>query len=91
MKSIGIVSNIENTGRFVLPAEVRHALGIYSNDLVELYIENDHICIQKYKAACIFCGNMKYVFDYNGHKICNYCLFEIQKIRPLKKSGSNYN
>ena len=40
----------------------------------QIYIDdNDSIILKKYEPACIFCGDAKDVFNYNGKNICTEC------------------
>ena len=41
MKSTGIVRNIDELGRVVVPKELRKKLGISNTDPVEIYVEDD--------------------------------------------------
>ena len=79
MKSTGILRQIDDLGRFVLPIEIRRALNINLKDSIEIYTENDRIILKKYQPACIFCNNANDVVSYMGKSICRSCLAEINK------------
>jgi stage V sporulation protein T len=48
MGSISVVRKIDELGRIVLPKEVRKKLKIRTNDFVEIFIDNDLLCLKKY-------------------------------------------
>ena len=82
MRALGVVRKIDELGRVVIPVEVRRRFGIDVKDSVEIYIDdNDSIILKKYEPACIFCGDAKDVFNYNGKNICK---------NTTKCTGGNY-
>ena len=50
MKSTGIVRKVDELGRVVIPIELRRTLGINEKDALEIYVEQERIILQKYKA-----------------------------------------
>ena len=78
MKSIGLVRNVDNLGRIVLPAELRVQLGIPVKCPLEVYIDNKIIIFKKYQPGCIFCGDVTDIAKYKGKSICPTCLAEIK-------------
>jgi transcriptional pleiotropic regulator of transition state genes len=44
--STGIVRKIDDLGRVVIPAEMRHVLGVQEGDQLEISLEGDHIAIR---------------------------------------------
>ena len=79
MKSTGIVRNIDELGRLVVPKEMRTSLDINCNDPVEITMEDDKIIIKKYTAYCLFCGDNGELTVFKGKKICNKCRDELSK------------
>lgn len=73
MKASGIVRNLDNLGRVVIPKEIRRVLGINEGDPVEIVRVNNDIVLRKYSKGCIFCGSDKEVIEFNGAIICNDC------------------
>ncbi|POO88702.1 AbrB family transcriptional regulator, partial [Clostridium sp. 2-1] len=57
MKSSGIVRNLDNLGRVVIPKEIRKVLGINEGDPIEIAKVNNDIVLRKYSKGCIFCGS----------------------------------
>lgn len=80
MKSTGIIRNVDELGRIVIPKEMRKKMDIASNDPVEIYVDGDKIILTKYQPSCIFCGSAVAVSDFHGKKICEEC------IKALKNS-----
>ena len=79
MKSTGIVRNVDELGRIVIPKEMRTKMDISSSDPIEIYVEGDKIILQKYSNACIFCGSGVELSIFKGKKICGACLEEMNK------------
>lgn len=78
MKSTGIVRNIDELGRLVVPKEMRKKLGIANTDPVEFFVEEDRIILKKYLPVCHFCGASEKVSEFKGKNICESCISEIK-------------
>lgn len=76
MKATGIVRQVDDLGRIVLPIELRRIMDIKIKDPLEIYVENDSIILKKYQAGCVFCGNAQ-VVNYKGKNICPDCIREM--------------
>ena len=79
MKSTGIVRNIDELGRIVVPKEMRKKMNISSSDPVEIYVEGDKIILTKYREVCVFCASDENITEFKGKKVCARCLEEIKK------------
>lgn len=89
MKSTGIVRKVDELGRVVIPKELRRTLGIEEKDPVEIFVEEDKIVLQKYKAnmTCAVTGEVsddnlslldgKLVLSPDG---ANYLLNKLQNV-----------
>jgi AbrB family transcriptional regulator, transcriptional pleiotropic regulator of transition state genes len=73
MKESGIVRNVDNVGRIVLPMEIRKVMSIKEGDPVEIIKENNQIILRKYHKGCIFCGNEKGIKEFKGMNVCTEC------------------
>ena len=74
MKSTGIVRHIDEAGRLVVPKELRREFSLLGeNAAVEMFTHEDTIVLRKYAPACIFCGSMDDVIEYNDIKVCSIC------------------
>lgn len=80
MKSTGIVRNIDELGRIVVPKEIRQRFGIAKNDPVEIYVENESIILRKYTPVCHFCGSTEEISEYKDKCICRACVKEIASL-----------
>ena len=78
MKSTGIVRNIDELGRIVIPKEIRKKFDIASADPIEIYVDGDKIILSKHRPFCTFCNSESEVVEFKGKKICRACLDEIK-------------
>jgi len=78
MKFTGIVRNMDELGRVVIPIEMRKRLGIGKKDPVEIYADGDSIILKKYSDSCIFCGKSENVYIYHEKNICGACIEELK-------------
>lgn len=74
MKISGIVRNVDELGRIVVPKEMRKRLDINCGDPVEILIEDDRIILTKYSPSCIFCQGTEELIAFDGKKICKRCV-----------------
>ena len=79
MKAIGIVRKVDEFGRIVIPKELRRTLNIEEGDLLEIFVDGEEVILRKYKPGCVFCGNVKYVVEFKGKKVCTNCIKDIYK------------
>lgn len=77
MKSTGIVRNIDELGRIVVPKEIRNKLGIANNDPVEIFVEDERIIMKKYFPVCHFCGSEGDLRIFKSKNICLECIKEL--------------
>lgn len=77
MISTGMVRNVDELGRIVLPKELRTTLDIADKDSIEFYIDDQSIILRKYQCSCIFCAEAKDVINFKGKYICPTCLKEL--------------
>lgn len=82
MKSTGIVRNVDELGRVVIPVEIREKFNIAERDPLEVFVEGSTIILKKYEQNCVFCGSEKKLQQYNDKLICSNC---IQKIIKTEK------
>lgn len=48
MKATGIVRRVDDLGRVIIPKEIRRSLKIREGDPLEIFIDNNGVCFQKY-------------------------------------------
>ena len=79
-KATGIVRNVDNLGRIVIPKELRRTFDLKVDDAVEIFVsDDDQIILKKYEPACIFCNSLEETITYNGKTICKKCLQKINE------------
>lgn len=80
MKPIGIVRKVDDSGRIVLPMEVRKVLNIEPKTPMEIFIDGGNIVIKKYNPGrCALCGSMDIITDVKSIPICIECAYEIKR------------
>lgn len=80
MKATGMVRNVDNLGRVVVPKELRTTLGIENGDPVEIFVDGEKVVLKKYQPGCHVCaaveGEMSHFY---GRLICDKCVKEISE------------
>ena len=64
---------MDNLGRIVIPVELRKKFDIEITDSMEIYTDDNCIILKKYEPSCIFCGDAKDIFRFNGKNVCPNC------------------
>lgn len=59
MKALGIMRRIDDLGRIVIPKEIRRSLKIREGDALELYRDDDMICLRKVETEKNFIEDVK--------------------------------
>jgi transcriptional pleiotropic regulator of transition state genes len=82
MSKKGIIRNLDNLGRLVIPKEIRKSHNLNKNKPVLIKIKENHIEISHYNTGCVFCGsgieeNLK---TFNDQYLCRNCLEKLQKL-----------
>ncbi len=77
MKSTGVVRNIDELGRIVIPKEIRDKMDMSEGTSVEIYVENGKVIISRYYTGCHFCGENSELSELKGKKVCKSCLKEL--------------
>ena len=73
MKSLGIVRNMDDLGRVVIPKEVRKSLGFERHTPMEMLADEKGIYIRKYEVGCTFCKGMDKLVEFGGTSVCKNC------------------
>lgn len=88
-KNTGIIRQLDNLGRIVLPVELRYTLDIQIGDPVEFFTDEATIMLRKYRTtACIFCQSADELHHYKNHYICSDCVRQAASNRTEKKPKS---
>lgn len=78
MKATGVIRNLDQLGRIVLPIELRRVLSINIGDGLEFYSDDNSIVLKKYEPACTFCDNASDFKVYKGRNICGECYSKLK-------------
>ena len=78
MKSTGIIRQIDQMGRIVLPAELRRSMDIEVGDTMEIFVDGDSIILKKYHPSCVFCDSSRETVRFKGKTICSRCLRQLR-------------
>ncbi len=78
MKATGIVRNIDELGRIVIPKSMRTRMDMKCGDPVEIYVDGANIILTKFAAHCIFCGSSESIESFKGKKLCKACILELR-------------
>lgn len=76
-KATGIVRNVDELGRIVIPVELRRMLGVEVTDPIEVYTTEEQIILKKYEPACLFCHDSGEMTYFKGKLVCRTCLSDI--------------
>jgi transcriptional pleiotropic regulator of transition state genes len=80
MKSTGIIRNVDDLGRIVIPKELRTSLNMTEGAPLEMYIEGNNLILARVYKGCYLCDSTADLTDFNGKAICSSC---IEKIKTL--------
>ena len=86
MKSTGIVRNIDDLGRVVIPKEVRKVLDLKNKDPIEIFTDGSFVLLQKYEPFCIFCHNSDDIEPFEGKNVCGSCISKMKSRHPERKA-----
>ena len=77
MKSLGIVRNIDALGRIVIPKELRNKMDMPEGSSVEIFAQDNNICIRRFYKGCHFCGSGDDLITFKEKNVCKACLEEL--------------
>lgn len=77
----GIVRHVDELGRIVVPKEIRKSLRIKETDLLDIYLRDGVLCMEKVSLSCVCCGlrDEEQLLVHNGVHVCQECLGEFSK------------
>lgn len=59
MKDTGIVRQIDDLGRVVIPKEIRRTMNIRERDSLEIFLDKEFICLRKYDYNLTYIDTLK--------------------------------
>lgn len=82
MRRKGLIRQVDQLGRIVLPVTLRQYFDIGFKDQVEIFNDGNYILIQKYKDSCFLCGSTEQIIAAKTKMICAGCIEEFRSL-PL--------
>lgn len=71
MKATGILRRVDDLGRVVIPKDIRRTMRIKEGEPLEFFVDNDFICLRKYKAEKDFFAEIK---SLENNVLNEYCM-----------------
>lgn len=72
--------HIDHLGRIVLPIGMRRALNIHDGDLLDIYLEDGRVIVEKAQDGCCFCNADSDLTAFDGKQICRACLARLKDL-----------
>ncbi|HCW52609.1 MAG TPA: AbrB family transcriptional regulator [Clostridium sp.] len=79
MNDEGIIRNLDNMGRIVIPKEMRKVLKVMNGDKVRIIKDNNTVVIKKAADNCFLCGSENNLIEYKDVYICKKCVKEMER------------
>ena len=77
MKTLANSRQIDPLGRVVLPKDMRRALNLHENDLLDIVLEGNAIVLTKSTCACALCGATENLIAIGKGYVCPACREQI--------------
>ncbi|HSK15730.1 MAG TPA: AbrB/MazE/SpoVT family DNA-binding domain-containing protein [Gaiellaceae bacterium] len=77
----GIIRNLDELGRIVIPIEIRKRFGLTERDPLEISVKDQTILLSRPRTSCVFCGTTRSVEEHRGRGVCQTCLSELAELR----------
>ena len=65
---------VDSLGRVVLPADLRHALGIREGDVLDISVQDGNLVLSRHEPTCVFCGARNDLREHAGRSACPACV-----------------
>jgi len=73
----GIVRQVDELGRIVIPKPYRYALNIGAGTEVEMFAQGNQLIVRRYAPACVFCSSEEDTIEHHGLRACAACVGEL--------------
>ena len=73
----GIIRNLDELGRIVIPIEIRKRFGLTERDPLEISVRDQTILLSRPRTTCVFCGTTRGVGEHRGRGVCRSCVAEL--------------
>ncbi len=80
MKATGIVRQLDQLGRIVIPKELRNTYDLREKDSIQIFVEGEDIILRKYQPACIVCNDATDIVVFERKNICRNCLNKLKEL-----------
>lgn len=70
---------LDHNGRVVIPMEIRRAMDIQPDDLLEITAQNGVITMVKHQPGCVFCGETENTIYFQNKPICLPCAAKLKR------------
>lgn len=84
MKSIGIVRQIDEIGRVVIPKKFRKELNIVKETNVDIFTKDDCIILRKIEPSDVFTGETADLVEYKKKMISKATIIKLCEIAGIK-------
>lgn len=81
MKPAGVVRKVDQLGRIVLPKSLRKRYLMNEGDPVEIFVQGDHIILERYRPKCVFCSSMVDVVEFKERYVCLSCMTDMNQLK----------
>jgi transcriptional pleiotropic regulator of transition state genes len=68
---------VDSLGRVVLPADLRHSLGIREGDVLDIGVEDGRLVLSRHQPMCVFCGSRDDLTEHAGKHACAVCVNDL--------------
>jgi transcriptional pleiotropic regulator of transition state genes len=73
MKDTGIIRQVDELGRIVIPIEIRKRMKIGDRDPLQIYVQGERIILSKPVNQCVFCGKSRNLEEFMEREVCASC------------------
>ena len=77
----GIIRNLDELGRIVIPIEIRKRFGLTERDPLEISVRDQTILLSRPRTTCVFCGTTRGIEEHRGRGVCRTCVAELTSSR----------
>ncbi len=76
----GIVRQIDDLDRVVIPVEVRRTFGIAPGTPLQVFLDGEKIVLHVYRPGCFFCGSGDDAWEFAGRRVCRGCTASLGRL-----------
>jgi transcriptional pleiotropic regulator of transition state genes len=79
MTDTGIVREIDELGRIVIPKELRRSFKLPSGTPLHIKVDGKRIILEKSSGVCALCGSEENLIDFDDYSLCEACVAKIKE------------